>query len=695
MSSAAQLPGHSQYPRLFEPLQLGHTTLRNRSIMGSMHTGLEEMPDGFERMAAFYAERAAGGVGMIITGGISPNEEGGIKVNDEQGNAAFAASKLSNQTEADGHRIVTRAVHDAAPDVKFVLQILHMGPLAYNEELVAPSAIRSRIGAYSPKELDETGIEKQIADHAHCARLAQQAGYDGVEIIGSAGYLLSTFLVEKTNQRKDRWGGSYENRMRFPLEVVRRVRETVGPDFIVIFRIAAMDMLQGGMSWEEVALLAREMEKAGASIISTHFTWHESQVPTIATMVPRAAFTGVTRRVRQEVSIPVITSNRINMPEVAENVLAAGDADLVSMARPMLADSQFMAKAAAGRADLINTCIACNQACLDHTFSLKTTSCLVNPRACHETLLSYPATTTPKRIAVVGAGPAGLAYATVAAERGHKVTLFDAASEIGGQFNLAKRVPGKEEFYETLRYYGNQLKELGVDVRLNTLVDADVIAEGDFDHTIVATGISPRTPDIDGIDHPMVMGYIDAITGKKPVGKKVAIIGAGGIGFDVTELITHEGPSAATDIDVFAREWGIDFDNHPRGGVTGVEPQVAKADREVWLLQRKDSKVGRGLGKTTGWTHRLTLGRRGVNMINSVSYQRIDDEGLHLLVGNDPRTLDVDTVIVCAGQEPLQALHTELHNRGLSSELVGGAFEARELDAKAAINQASWLAAAI
>lgn len=695
MNTPALLPGHTQYPQLFEPLDLGFTTLRNRSIMGSMHTGLEEMPDGYERMAAFYAERAAGGVGMIITGGIAPNEEGGLVVNDEHGNPAFAASKLNTPEEAAGHRIVTDAVHAAAPDVKFCMQILHMGPLAYNDHLVAPSSIRSRIGKFTPKGLDEAGIEKQIADHAHCARLAQQAGYDGVEIIGSAGYLLSTFLVEKTNQRTDQWGGSYENRMRFPLEVIRRVRAAVGDEFIVIFRIAAMDMLQGGMSWEEVSLLAREVERAGATIISTHFVWHESQVPTIATMVPRAAFTRVTRRVRQEVSIPVITSNRINMPEVAEQVLAQGDADLVSMARPMLADSQFMRKAAEGRAEDINTCIACNQACLDHTFSFKVTSCLVNPRACHETLLNYLPTDNPKQIAVVGAGPAGLAYATVAAERGHRVTLFDAAPEIGGQFNLAKRVPGKEEFHETLRYYRNRLTALDVDLRLNTRVDKDLIAAGAFDHTVVATGIVPRTPHIQGIDHPMVMSYIDAITGAKPVGKRVAVMGAGGIGFDVTELITHEGPSAAMDIDVFAKEWGIDFENHPRGGVTGVEPEVARADREVWLMQRKDTPVGRGLGKTTGWTHRLTLSRRGVNMLNAVEYVRIDDEGLHLLVANQPKTLAVDTVIVCAGQEPLQVLHEELKAAGLSSELVGGAHEAKELDAKAAINQASWLAALV
>ena len=695
MNAKAELPGHAQYPNLFSPLDLGHTQLRNRCIMGSMHTGLEEQPDGFERMAAFYAERAAGGVGMIITGGISPNEEGGLVVKGEDGKPLAAASKLNTEEEAAGHRIVTDAVHAAAPDCKICLQILHMGALAYNEAAVAPSPVRSRIGAFSPNELDEAGIEKQIADHAHCAKLAQQAGYDGVEIIGSAGYLLSTFLVEKTNQRTDQWGGSYENRMRFPVEVVRRVREAVGPDCIVIFRIAAMDMLQGGMSWDEIALLSKAIEAAGASIISTHFTWHESQVPTIATMVPRAAFTSVTARVRKEVSIPVITSNRINMPQVAEDVLAQGDADLVSMARPMLADSEFMNKAADDRADEINTCIACNQACLDHTFSGKTTSCLVNPRACHETLLKYEQTDNPRKIAVVGAGPAGLAYATVAAERGHHVSLYDAASEIGGQFNLAKLVPGKEEFYETLRYYTRMIEKLGIDLHLNTRVDADMLADGGFDNIIIATGISPRVPELEGINHPSVVGYVDALRGTKPVGSKVAIMGAGGIGFDVADFISHDGPSGAQNIDVFAREWGIDFKNHPRGGVTGIEPEVASAPREIFLMQRKETTVGKGLGKTTGWTHRLTLSRRGVKMMNGIEYLKIDDRGLHFLRDNKPDHLEVDTIIICAGQEPLRDVYDAAQARGLPVELIGGAYEAAELDAKAAIYQASHMAAAV
>mgnify|MGYP006076711625 FL=1 len=690
-----EISGKLRYPHLFAPLDLGFTQLRNRSIMGSMHTGLEEMPDGFNRMAAFYAERAAGGIGMIITGGISPNEEGGLAVKDEQGKVAFSASKLNTDEEAAGHRIVTDAVHAAAADVKICMQILHMGPLAYNDHLVAPSGIRSRISKYTPSELDAEGIEKQIQDHANCARLAKAAGYDGVEIIGSAGYLLSTFLVEKTNQRTDEWGGSYENRMRFPLEIVRRVRAEVGSNFIVIFRIAAMDMLQGGMSWDEVAALAKALETAGVTLISTHFVWHEAQVPTIATMVPRAAFTQVTARVREVVSVPVITSNRINMPEVAEAVLERGDADLVSMARPMLADSQFMQKAAEGRPHEINTCIACNQACLDHTFTFQVTSCLVNPRACHETILNYPPTDTSKKIAVVGAGPAGLAYATVAAQRGHQVSLFDAGKEIGGQFNLAKLIPGKEEFYETLRYYDAMLEKLDVSVYLDTRVDADALLAGGFDHVVIATGITPRMPAIPGIDHPKVIGYIDALTGAKPVGKKVAVIGAGGIGFDVTEAITHAGPSAALDVDVFAREWGIDFANHPRGGVTGVEPVVEKSEREVWLMQRKDTPVGRGLGKTTGWTHRLTLNKRGVHMMNAVDYVGIDDRGLHLTMGGQPHTLDVDTIIICAGQESLRILYDELEARGASVDLVGGAQEAVELDAKAAINQASYLAASI
>ena len=504
--------------------------------------------------------------------------------------------------------------------------------------------------------------------------------------------MISTFLVEKTNQRTDQWGGSWENRMRFPVEVVRAVRAAVGSDFILIFRIAAMDMLQGGMSWDEVVSLGKALEAKGVDVISTHFTWHESFVPTIATMVPRAAFAGVTGRLRKELSIPLITSNRINMPEVAEEVLARGDADIISMARPMLADPDLVNKAAEGREDEINTCIACNQACLDHTFSGQPTSCLVNARACREIDVVIAPAAAPKKIAVVGAGPAGLAYATIAAERGHTVTLFDAASEIGGQFNLAKRIPGKEEFYETLRYFARMIEVRGVELRLGIRATTQMLQDGGFDEVVVATGITPRTPALPGIDHPKAVRYIDVIRGEAEVGQKVAIMGGGGIGFDMAELITHAGTSAALDINAFAREWEIDFKNHPRGGVTGIEPQVASNGREVTLLQRKATPVGQGLGRTTGWTHRLTLQRRGVKMVSGVDYVKIDDAGLHCVIGDEPQVLDVDTVIVCAGQEPARGLYDELVALGVPAQLIGGAYEASELDAKRAIKQATELA---
>ena len=676
--------GSTRYPHVFSPLDLGFTRLKNRILMGSMHTGLEEAENGFPRMAEYFAERARGGVGMIITGGIAPNREAGL------------GGKLSTPAEAEQHRLITTAVHAADADVKIVLQILHTGALAGTPDCVAPSAVKSRIGRFTPNELDEAGIEKQIADFAQCAALAQLAGYDGVEIIGSAGYLLSTFLVQKTNLRTDRWGGSWANRMRFPVEVLRRVRAAVGPDFIVIFRIAAMDMLDGGLAWDEIVSLAQAIEAAGANIISTHFCWHEAPVPTIATMVPRAAFAQVTGRLRKVLRVPVITSNRINMPAVAEAVLARGDADLVSMARPMLADPQIVLKALQGREDEINTCIACNQACLDHTFGgRQQVSCLVNPRACNETLLNYLPTAQPKRIAVVGAGPAGLAYATVAAQRGHQVTLIDAGPEIGGQFNLAKRIPGKEEFYETLRYYRRMIELHGITLRLNTRADAATLQAEGFDEVVVATGISPRRPAVPGIDHPTVVSYLDVILGRQPVGQRVVIMGAGGIGFDVAELVSHVGTSGATDINVFAREWGIDFEGHPRGGVTGVLPQVAKSHRSVTLMQRKADALGKGLGRTTGWTHRLTLNRRGVQMVGGVDYLAIDDAGLHTTVNGEPRLFEVDTIVVCAGQTPLRALFDELQALGVKASLVGGAYEAAELDAKRAIDQASRLAAEV
>lgn len=676
---------HPRYPKLFAPLYVGKTMIPNRVIMGSMHTGLEEVDDGHIRLAEFYAERARGGVGMIITGGISPNGEAGL------------GSKLSNSEEVKRHKVITRAVNEADPNVVFCLQILHSGPLAYHPGCVAPSAVQSPIARFVPKELDEEGIWQQIADFANCAACAEKAGYHGVEIIGSAGYLISTFLVRKTNLRTDQWGGSYENRMRFPIEVVKAVRKAVSEKFIVIFRIAAMDMLQEGMSWEEIVQLAKALEKSGVSILSTHFTWHESAVPTIATMVPRAAFTRVTGRLKKHLSIPLITSNRINMPDVAEEVLDREDADLVSMARPMLADSELVNKAKSGRENEINTCIACNQACLDHTFGGNlAVSCLVNPRACHETLLNYTHTDKPKHIAVVGAGPAGLSYATIAAGRGHKVELFERGNEIGGQFNLAKRIPGKEEFHETIRYYSRQLEVSGVKLHLQRYADANTLQNENFDEIIFATGIYPRKPEIKGIDHPMVVGYIDAIMGTKPIGKRVAIIGAGGIGFDVAELITHTGVSAALNIDKFAREWGIDFENHPRGGVTGVEPVVEPSPREVWLLQRKTSRVGRGLGKTTGWTHRISLRRKGVRMEGGVEYNYIDDDGLHCIIGGEPQILEVDTIIVCAGQEPLRDVYDEINSVNKTPlTLIGGADEAIELDAKRAIDQAARLAAVI
>ncbi|GHD44393.1 2,4-dienoyl-CoA reductase (NADPH2) [Marinobacter persicus] len=680
----------SPYPNLFRPLDLGFTTLRNRTLMGSMHTGLEEVENGFDRLAAFYAERARGGVALIVTGGIAPNTEGAVFQH---------AAKMSTEEEADRHRVVTEAVHQA--DGKICMQILHAGRYAYSPELVAPSAIQAPINPFTPKELDEAGIQKQIDDYVNCAELAQRAGYDGVEIMGSEGYFINQFIVPHTNHRTDQWGGSYENRIRLPLEIVRRVRERVGEHFILIYRLSMLDLIDDGSTWQEVVQLAKEIEKAGATIINTGIGWHEARVPTIVTSVPRAAFAEVTAHLKGEVSIPLITTNRINMPDVAEKILAEGQADMVSMARPFLADPELVSKSAAGRADEINTCIACNQACLDHTFSGKLTSCLVNPRACHETELVYVKTARPKRLAVVGAGPAGMAFATTAAQRGHQVTLFDASSEIGGQFNVAKRIPGKEEFHETLRYYRVMLEKEGVDLRLNTRVSADDLKNGGFDEVVLATGVKPRTPDIDGIDHPKVIGYLDALLGRKPVGQTVAVIGAGGIGFDVSEFIVHQGESPSLNTAHFMKEWGVDLSVEHRGGVKGVQPEIPAPARQVYLLQRKTSKVGKNLGKTTGWVHRTSLRHRNVQMIPGVSYRKIDDQGLHITItGKDSETgedklLPVDTIIVCAGQEPLRELQADIEAAGLPVHLIGGADVAAELDAKRAIDQGCRLAADI
>lgn len=675
----------AHYPHLLAPLDLGFTTLRNRTLMGSMHTGLEEKPGGFERMAAYFAERATGGVGLMVTGGIAPNEEGGVYT---------GAAKLTTIEEAEQHRVMTQAVHAAGG--KICLQILHAGRYAYSKNQVAPSAIQAPINPFKPRELDEAGIEKQIADFVTCSTLAQSAGYDGVEVMGSEGYFINQFLAAHTNHRTDRWGGSYENRMRLPVEIVRRVREAVGAEFIIIFRLSMLDLVEGGSTWEEIVQLAQAIEQAGATIINTGIGWHEARIPTIATKVPRAAFSKVTAKLRGSVGIPLITTNRINTPEIAEQILSEGDADMVSMARPFLADPEFVNKAAAGRADEINTCIGCNQACLDHTFGGKLTSCLVNPRACHETELNYIPTRQSKKIAVIGAGPAGLAASTVAAERGHHVTLFDSAAEIGGQFNIAKRVPGKEEFYETLRYFARKLQTTGVEVRLNTRVAVEDLLGAGFDEVILATGIAPRMPAIPGIDHPKVLSYLDVILQRKPVGQSVAVIGAGGIGFDVSEFLVQQGISTSLDRTAFWKEWGIDTALEARGGVAGIKPELHAPARQVFLLQRKASKVGDGLGKTTGWIHRTGLKNKQVQMLNSVEYLRIDDAGLHIRIGEgEEKVLPVDNIVICAGQDPLRELYDGLVEAGQSVHLIGGADVAAELDAKRAIDQGSRLAAGL
>ena len=673
----------THYPKLLSPLDLGFTKLKNRVLMGSMHTGLEETKD-WNRVAEFYAARARGGVGLMVTGGMAPNAEGGVFP---------GAAGLFSDADIANHRIVTDRVHDA--DGKIAMQILHAGRYAYSPACVGPSAIKSPISPFPPKELDEDGIEKQISDIVTAATRARQAGYDGVEVMGSEGYFINQFLVTHTNKRTDRWGGSYENRMRLPIEVVRRVREAVGPDFIVIYRLSMIDLIPNGSTWDEVVQLAKAVEAAGATILNTGIGWHEARIPTIATSVPRRAFTWVTKKLMGAVQIPIITSNRINMPEVAENVLVDGCADMVSMARPFLADADFVAKAAAGKASEIAPCIACNQACLDHTFGGKLSSCLVNPRACHETELTVETAVTPKLIAVVGAGPAGLSAALTAAERGHKVTLFDKANDIGGQLNMAKQVPGKEEFWGLVDYYRTMVAKLGITVQLGTTATPDMLAP--FDEIIMATGVAPRDPAIPGQDGPNVLSYIDVLRGKAKVGEKVAIIGAGGIGFDVAEfLVTANSPTE--NLDEWLQEWGVGDPAQTRGGLRPEGPQPEAPTRQVTLLQRKSEKLGKRLGKTTGWIHRAGLQMKNVKMVGGVNYEKIDASGLHVSDGEarqNPRVIEADTIVLCAGQVPERSLADALISAGRAVHVIGGADVAAELDAKRAIDQGTRLAATL
>ncbi|GAJ47491.1 oxidoreductase [Aeromonas salmonicida] len=674
----------SLYPTLLTPLDLGFTQLKNRVLMGSMHTGLEEEKGGFDKLAAFYAERARGGVGLIVTGGIAPNLRGRLVPH---------GSQLSFPWQVAKHKKVTQAVHQEGG--KIALQILHAGRYAYHPFSLAPSALKAPISPFKPRAMSERQIRGTIRDFASTAQLARAAGYDGVEVMGSEGYLINQFICERTNKRTDGWGGSNENRMRFPVEIVRAIRERVGTDFIIIFRLSMLDLVEQGSTLEEVVALGKALEQVGVTLINTGIGWHEARIPTIATSVPRGAFSWVTAELKKHLTVPLITTNRIKTPEVAERILAGGEADMVSMARPFLADPEFVIKAAENRADEINTCIACNQACLDHVFKQKRASCLVNPRACFETELTFGRVPQPKKLAVVGAGPAGLAFACYAAERGHQVSLFDQASEIGGQFNFAKQIPGKEEFHETLRYFARRLEKCGVELYLGQRQSAESLLGGGFDEVILATGIRPRTPNIPGIEHPKVLNYIDVLRDHKPVGQKVAVIGAGGIGFDVAEYLVEKKADSGTDghRDHWLKEWGIDKQLGERGGL--ITPEIDAPERQIWLLQRKESKVGDGLGKTTGWIHRTVLKNRKVQMLSGVQYLGIDDEGLHIQIGEAKQCLPVDQVIICAGQEPLKELQAGLQAAGKPVHIIGGADVAAELDAKRAIRQGAELAAVI
>jgi 2,4-dienoyl-CoA reductase (NADPH2) len=672
---------HPHYPHLFESLDLGFTQLPNRVLMGSMHLGLEEEKNGLEKLATFYAERAAGGVGLIVTGGVSPNRQGWL--------LPFAA-RMSNKKHAKEHQVITEAVHQHQG--KICLQILHAGRYGYHPFVVAPSAVKSPINPFKPKAISKRGILSTINDYANSAAMAKQAGYDGVEIMGSEGYFINQFLCPRTNQRDDEWGGSFENRSRIAVEIVNAVRQKVGTDFIIIFRLSMLDLVEGGSNWDEVVALGKLIEQCGATLINTGIGWHEARVPTIGTMVPRGAFSWITERMKGELTVPLIATNRINTPEIAEKILASGQADMVSMARPFLADENFVRKAQQGKSDEINTCIACNQACLDHGFERKRASCLVNPRAAYETELNFPLTTHKKKLAVVGAGPAGLAFSCYAAERGHEVHLFEKSSEVGGQFNYAKRIPGKEEFYETIRYFKKRLEVTGVHLHLDSQQSVDSLADANFEQVVLATGIKPREVNIEGVQHPKVMNYLDVLRDNKAVGKKVAIIGAGGIGFDVAEFLVEEN-SLTTEPEQWLKSWGIDKEYNQAGALT--EAIIEEPAREVFLLQRKTTKVGKGLGKTTGWIHRSFLQKKQVQMIAGVDYVKIDEQGLHIEVNNKPQILDVDNIILCAGQEPLKELQKGLEDRSITTHLIGGADVASELDAKRAIRQGAELAANI